>query len=621
MAPTNKYLPRPKLVAFALVIVAIYAIMTIAGTWTPRLGLDLRGGTTVTLTAREIQDSGSQVPAPSATASTPAEGEGESESTPAPDQAKAEQNWTEAMEQAASIIQQRVDSLGVGEATVTVSGTNQIEIAVPNIADTDLVDLVGQTASLAFRVVYTYDLGAVLPTATPTPTEDGEETPEATPSATVSPGEASAASTESPEPPSATESTTPQAPASSAPGRLIPQLPTAPTTPRPTVAGETGDNSFETLLAWTPTDQDLSDFTNFMCGDSFPDVWDQPLIACGDKDEKTGAQYKYLLGPAILQGERITDATAGIPQGQLSWIVSMSFDALGQEQFSKATAYLATKTIPQNQFAIVLDSTVVSAPSVSEAITGGSAQISGTGINQNTAQTLARQLRYGALPLAFDVSSVDTVSASLGGEQLRAGLIAGVIGLILVLIYCVIYYRALSLIIFGSLAATAAITYGIIVLLGESIGFALNLPGVAGAILAIGVTADSFIVYFERIRDEVHDGFSLQHSIESGWNKAIGTILVADSVQLLSAVVLFFLAIGAVKGFAFTLLVTTLIDVFVVFFFTKPWMSILGRIEFFSSGHKWSGFDPEHLGVTVEQIRGARRASLSSKDLDESKEV
>jgi preprotein translocase subunit SecD len=366
------------------------------------------------------------------------------------------------------------------------------------------------------------------------------------------------------------------------------------------------------LLAWAPTDQDLSDFSNFVCGDPFPDVWDQPLIAC---DEQTN--FKYLLGPAILQGERLDGATAGIPQGQLNWIVSMSFDTLGSQQFAQATAYLATKTTPQNQFAIVLDQKVISAPSVSEAITGGSAQISGTGITQDTAQNLARVLRYGALPLAFDVSSVDTVSASLGGEQLRAGLIAGVVGLILVLIYCVIYYRALSLIIFGSLFATAAITYGIIVLLGESIGFALNLPGVAGAILAIGVTADSFIVYFERIRDDVRDGFSLQHSIESGWDKAKGTIVIADSVQLLSALVLFFLAIGAVKGFAFTLLVTTAIDLFVVFFFTKPWMSVLGRREFFSSGHKWSGFDPEHLGVTVEQIRGVRhtpRTGVESKE-------
>jgi preprotein translocase subunit SecD len=380
---------------------------------------------------------------------------------------------------------------------------------------------------------------------------------------------------------------------------MTPALPTAPTSPRPTAPGENPNADFDSLLRWQPTQRDLDDFAKWNCGDPFPNVWDQPMFAC-DGD------IKYLLGPSVIQGESVVNSEAGIPSGQLSYVVMLEFDALGAEQFYTVTAYLATQTTPRNQFAIVLDTKVVSAPSVSSAIPNGSASISGPGVTAETSQALARVLRYGALPLSFDVSSVDTISPTLGGEQLRAGVIAGLIGLALVLIYCVIYYRALSLIIFGSLVAAAAITYGVIVLLGEAIGFALNLPGIAGVIMAIGVTADSFIVYFERIRDDVREGFSLQHAIESGWDKARGTVVIADSVQLLSALVLFFLAIGSVRGFAFTLLVSTAIDLFIVFFFTKPIVTVFGRTAFSKSGHPWSGFDPAHLGVTVEMIRGVR---------------
>ena len=243
-------------------------------------------------------------------------------------------------------------------------------------------------------------------------------------------------------------------------------------------------------------------------------------------------------------------------------------------------------------------------------IPGGRAEISGS-FTQASATSLANVLTYGALPLSFDVSSVDNVSAKLGGEQLQAGIIAGLIGLALVVLYSLLYYRALAIVVVASLAIAAAITYVMMVLLGQGMGFALNLPGIAGAIMAIGVTADSFIIYFERIRDEVREGRSLKAAIETGWERSRKTILVADSVSLLSAVVLFVLAIGAVKGFAFTLGLTTLIDIAIVFFFTKPLVTLLGKTKFFGGGHRFSGFEAEHLGATNPPLHNGKRRPVT----------
>jgi len=633
---TRNYQPIRKLVAFALVIVLLYGLMALTKSWAPQLGLDLRGGTTVTLTARQ-SDLASNAPkgpmstnttgatptptdtvspttptspgdsvAPTATATPPASPSTTESTSPTdttspgstpgttPTGGNTTSNWSmaDAMEQARLIIQQRVDSLGVGEASVTLQGSQQIQIAVPNIAGDDLLNLVGKTASLQFRNVY--QAAAATPPASATPTDSG--TPAASPTPTDS------ASIE----PGPTPTST--APASTASGRPAPALPTAPPAPRPTApTTDPYTVNLNDLLNWTPSATDQSDFDQWNCGDYFPDVWDQPLFACSPD-----GTAKYLLGPVIISGDHIVAANAAMPQGQLTWEVDLAFDAIGTKQFALATAYLYNQYItnpnaPTDQFAIVLDQQVMSAPAVNKgAIETGNASISGGNINQDSAQNLARVLRYGALPLAFDVSTVDTVSPSLGGEQLRAGIIAGIIGLILVLAYSAIYYRALFVIVVGSLASAALITYATVVLLGQTISFALSLPGIAGIIMAIGVTADSFIVYFERIRDDVREGYSLQHAVESGWTKARGTIVIADSVQLLSAAVLFVLSIGSVKGFAFTLFVTTAIDLFIVFFFSKPLMTLLARMDFYASGHPMSGFDPAHLGVSPEVLRGRR---------------
>lgn len=533
--------PLRTLIIFFLVIGVLYTIMGVFNIWSPKLGLDLRGGTTITLTASNTSGSGTVDPA--------------------------------SLELARSIIQQRVDGYGVGESEVTTSGDRQIIVSAPNVQRDDLVKLVGQTAQLNFRKVYA-----------------------------MSASDSSASATEPSTQPSAEPS------ASATNRRPLPQLPTPVPSPRPTApSGKT--QTLAELLKWEPSDRDQSDFSAYQCGTTSPtpDVSDQPLITCDQN-----GQYKYLLGPVLIKGESVTKAQAGIPDKGVNWVVTLSFNAQGGADFATVTANLAQQTSPQNQFGIVLDSKVVSAPSVSSTISGGQAQIEGS-FTQKEARDLANVLSYGALPLAFEISSVDNVSAKLGADQLQAGIIAGIIGLLLVVAYSLLYYRGLAVVVTGSLAVAGLLTWSLMVLLGQAIGFALNLPGIAGAIVAIGVTADSFIIYFERIRDEARDGRGLRTAIETGWIRSRKTILVADSVSLLSAVVLYVLAIGAVKGFAFTLGLTTLIDLAVVFFFTKPLMTLLGHTKFFGQGRRFSGFEAEHLGVPSKApLHNSARKSAAS---------
>ncbi|MEJ2579183.1 MAG: protein translocase subunit SecD, partial [Kineosporiaceae bacterium] len=268
------------------------------------------------------------------------------------------------------------------------------------------------------------------------------------------------------------------------------------------------------------------------------------------------------------------------------------------KKFADVTTRLVALPDSQNRFAIVLDGLVISAPTTNEAIVGGQAQITG-GFTQDEAQTLANQLKFGALPISFTVQTEEQISATLGGEQLQRGMLAGLIGLLLVVIYSLFQYRALGAVTVASLIIAAALTYGLVVLLGWRQNYRLSLAGVAGLIVAIGITADSFIVYFERVRDEVRDGRGLRQAVEAAWIRARRTILASDTVSFLAAVVLYLLAVGGVRGFAFTLGLTTLVDIVVVFLFTKPMVALLARTSFFGGGHKLSGFDPEHLGRTV----------------------
>jgi preprotein translocase subunit SecD len=317
------------------------------------------------------------------------------------------------------------------------------------------------------------------------------------------------------------------------------------------------------------------------------------IVACA----RNGAS-KYILGPAEVLGQQVSKATAGIDQqGASAWFVSLTFDGDGTRAFGAQTARVTSLPSPQNQVAIVLDGLVVSAPSIREAIPSGEAQITGS-FSQVEAQDLANVLKYGSLPLAFDRGEVQQVSPTLGAD-----LLAGALGMGLVLIFSVAYYRGLGIAIVGSLGIAAAMLYLLFLVLGKSIGFTLTLAGIAGSIVAIGVTADSFIVYFERIRDELREGKTLRTAVETGWSRARRTIVVADIVSLIAAFLLYFFAVGGVRGFAFTLGLTTLIDLLIVFLFTKPIVTVLARWKFFASGHPLSGFSPKSVGMKAKNAK------------------
>jgi preprotein translocase subunit SecD len=548
--------PGRILIVLAVLVAGLITLLAVSGNWTPKLGLDLRGGTTITLTATNTTGSGAVDP--------------------------------NSLQLAKTIIQSRVDSLGVGESEVTTSGDNQIIVTVPNVQQDELVRLVGQTAVLRFRAVHAAE--QVQPPAQPIPSASAE--PTQAPSDEPSPGGGS--ETAKAAEPSAS---------STANNRPLPALPTAPPVPldKACVAADGKGIPPDQALNWQPSQACQTAFAEFTCETKVTEVADQGLFACSQ--EKT---EKYLLGPALIEGNQLATAVAGIPQNNVNWVVNLEFNSEGAAAFEAATRELSQKAEPENRFAIVLDGVSISAPTVNEPIPGGRAEISGN-FTQRSATELANVLKYGALPLAFDVSEVNNVSATLGGEQLRAGIIAGIIGLTLVVGYCFLYYRGLGIVVVASLGIGAVITFACMVLLGSSVGFALNLPGIAGAIVAIGITADSFVIFFERIRDEVREGRSLRTAVETGWRRARQTILIADTVSMLSALVLFVLAIGAVRGFAFTLGLTTLIDVVVVFLFTKPLMTLLARTKFFGGGHRLSGLDPGHLGVPALPGSRSRR--------------
>jgi preprotein translocase subunit SecD len=332
---------------------------------------------------------------------------------------------------------------------------------------------------------------------------------------------------------------------------------------------------------------------------------DQPLITCDPE-----GTFKYILGPVELDGSSIDDATFGLQQTDGRWAVNLVFDAEGTEVFGQISQRLFGADPPLNQFAFVLDGYVLSAPSMNGIIVDGKPSITGS-FTQETAQTLADQLKYGALPLSFQVVSSDTISATLGSQQLQIGLIAGLIGLLLVAVYSLIVYRALGLVIIASLIVMGVLTYIMLCILAWRMGFRLSLAGVAGIIVSIGFTADSFIVYFERIRDELRDGKSITGAVEDGWDRAKRTIYISKSINILAAVVLYILADATVKGFAFTLGLTTVIDVFIFIMFTHPVMQLLARTRFFGSGHPLSGMDPNALGA-VYRGRAQFRAPVAA---------
>ncbi|MEE6281112.1 protein translocase subunit SecD [Georgenia sp. MJ170] len=475
---------------------------------------------------------------------------------------------SEDISQAIGIIRQRVDASGVAEAEITRQGAANIVVGLPGNPDEATLDLVRQSAQLRFRPVLMAVGPEPIDTSQPAPGEESEGAD------------------------------------------------AAPDDPAFAAADEDGDGELSTTPATEPmSNSDINWVTEQVAYDMYTLDCTDPANLVGGMDDDAGlplvscssdGQGKFVLGPVDVEGTQVSSATSGIDPNTSEWLVSIAFGSEGTTEFAETSRRLVAQQPPQNQFGIVLDGLVISAPRMNQVIPNGEAQISGS-FNRESANTLANQLNFGSLPLNFEVQSEEQISATLGSEQLRNGLIAGLIGLVLVAGYLVWQYRGLAFIAVSSLVLAAVIVYGAILVLSWLQGYRLSLAGVAGLIIAVGITADSFILYFERVRDEVREGRTLENAVKHGWDRAKRTIVISDLVTLLAAVVLYFLAVGGVRGFAFTLGLTTLIDLLVVFFFTHPLLQLLIRTKFFGEGHKLSGLNPESLGVSRTVYLGRGR--------------
>ena len=544
------------------------------------LGLDLSSGTTVTLKA---------VP-PKGTSATQL----------ASDMTTAQQ-----------IMSNRVNGAGFNGASVTTQGTNLINVTVPGQGSKQVIDLVGTTALLRFRQVL---LEAQNYTAT--------TSAKVTPAGAGSGAHGLAASAKSLTNGTAAAKAEPKANASPSPSASATPSPSASASPSPSASS--GGKTSEKLSTTADGQGDASAlsaktkalFNKVNCADS---NWKTKIYGKNPNNyDNTGIQVvtcyqglKYALGKAIVTGSQLKlGGSSAVLQSNASWYVDLNFNSEGTKAFGTFTSdlfskYAGSSTEPLNYFAVVLDGAPASVAYISSAITTGSGQIEGN-FTEAQADQLVNVLNYGALPLAFSEQSQQTVSAELGSTQLQAGLLAGAVGLFLVVVYAFLYYRGLGAVAISSLAISALLTFLSVVLLSLYEKFALSLAGVAGLIVAIGITADSFVVFFERLRDEVREGKSLRTAVERGWQRARRTILVSDSVSFIAAAVLYKFAVTDVQNFAFTLGLTTLVDVIVVFLFTKPMITLLARTKFYGGGHRLSGLDPARLGAR-SPWRGTRR--------------
>lgn len=567
--------PRPgrHLIYFFLGIAVAYGLVALAGSWKPTLGLDLQGGTRITLTA---------------------------------DKAQSKEN----LDEARRIIDQRVNGSGVTEAAVTTQGNKNIVVEVPG-EDTDrdqLENTVKRQAQLRFRLVACSDAQAGGPCSASTslpglgraPLDLADDDSTDAPTDKASDGASDGAS----------------------PG------PSDQPTDQPT-DGAADDKKVWTVednMAWadSPDQKSVEEFNAYTCqvtkqngeevavltnakgkAAELPDDPGKPMVACGTPEQ--GQAEKFLLSRSIIEGTELDNASAQTPQNSVAWVVAIEMGNDKDRARPKGSPGAASdfETVSRayagndsKRFAIVLDGEVLSAPTMTAVITDGKSQIEGD-FNEQSALDLANSLKFGALPIKFNDkrTSVEEIGPSLAGNQLTAGLTAGAIGLFLVMLYCLLYYRGLGLVVVSSLFVAAAITYAMVLLLSETAGFTLTLPGIAGLIIAVGVTADSFIIFFERIRDEMREGKSMRVAVETGWARARVTRVAANTVQILSAIVLYVFATGAVKGFGFALGLSVAIDLAVLFWFTKPMVSWLAQFKIYNSGTTFSGLSKATLGL------------------------
>lgn len=600
--------PARYLSVFLLMLVAVYLSVFLTGDKraAPKLGIDLQGGTRVTLTART------------------------------PDGSRPSR---EALAQAQQIISARVNGLGVSGSEVVVDGDNLV-ITVPG-NDGNQARNLGQTARLFIRPVLNSmpaqgaepkppqqpagtapgapgaPGGQPAPAIQPAP--GGQPTPAIQPAPGGQPAPPAGRPAPQPRPypqdPPPAPSPAPPPPATNAPaatgnapapapppGEAPPAEAPAPADPRKDLADRIADEKkwrqstrqgVQFLaLQFEATRCDKDDI---LAGNDDPTL---PLVTCS-----TDHKVAYLLGPSIISGDQIQDASASMNQRGIGYVVDVQFKQSAANTWADFTAaHIGTQT------AFALDSQVVSAPMIQEAIPGGRTQISGGDppFTATTAKQLANVLKYGSLPLSFESSEAQTVSATLGLTSLHAGLIAGAIGLLLVLIYSLVYYRALGVLTALSLIASGSMIFGILVLLGRYMNYTLDLAGIAGLIIGIGTTADSFVVFFERIKDEIREGRSFRSAVPRGWVRARRTIISGNAVTFLAAGVLYALAIGQVRGFAFTLGLTTVLDTVVVFLVTWPLVYLASKSPTLAK--------PAYNGLgAVQQVARERRASAQVK--------
>ena len=594
---TRKRRPVRSLVTLIVAMLAAVAALVIGNTTkgtplVPSLALDLQGGTQLILRPT---------------------------STQADERAITEED----LNQAISIIRNRIDASGVSESEITSMGSENIVVSIPGTPSQETLDLIRSSSQMNFRPVLQMGVAqtsaAALKQAEANASgngaqpeaQSGDEASQSDPSAQDSAQSAqSGQSADSAQSDEMISTALDEASAMTLADRN-----------QDGVLSDTPESEPENAssLAWV-TEQALFDFFTLDCtaqASNQEGPADKPFAACDEN-----ASIKYILGPVTVAGANLDTASAGQitnSTGQTTgqWGVDLQFDSEGTQAFAESSKILYSfhdqdpqgkslmNTPDRNHFAVVLDGTVITAPSMNAIISDGRAQISGS-FTAKSASALANQLSFGSLPLNFEVQSEQRISATLGSDHLEKGLLAGLIGLLLVIVYLIWQYRGLAVISAGSLLVASVITYLVIALLSWAMGYRLSLAGVAGLIMAIGVTTDSFIVYFERVRDEVRDGRPLRAAVEEGWDRAKHTILVSDAVNLVAAVVLYLLAVGGVQGFAFTLGVTTVIDIAVIFLFTHPMMELLIRTRFFGQGHKLSGLDPEHLGAKNALVYAGR---------------
>jgi preprotein translocase subunit SecD len=625
VAPPSRSGSRPgrALAGLAVLILVMFFSITAGQTFNPGnwhnqfkvgLGLDLSSGTEVVLQAQTAKG------APSA----------------------AE------MQQAISVLESRVNGTGNSGAQVQQQGADLINVSVPGKAANDVINLVSSTAKLAFRPVllaqaYTAPAAAT-PSASSSATASGSASPSPTStssSATTSPAPSTSASaspkasTQDYSAKLASPSATPSATPSASTTAKASTTPTASATPTPTSTSTAASSTaFGNASAVNAATMKL--FNKLVCTPSSDptqvnpswkatvgyteagDQWDNPTsqtVSC----DSSGT--KYVLGQTVFEGTQLTGVSAALQSNNTQWAVNLTLNSQATAAFGKLTTNQYNNYFPGyqqgnqddavlNQTAIVLDGSVQSAPETNGALTSGQFTITGpqpNGFTEAQATQLTNVLKYGQLPVNFTQQSVQSISPQVGHSSLDAGLLAGIIGLVLVIIYLFYYYRGLGLVSVSSLLIAALLAYLSVVLLSKYQNFTMSLSAIAGLVVAIGITADSFIVYFERLRDEVRDGKTLRPAVEAGWKRARRTILVSDTVSFLAAVLLYHFAVSDVQGFAYTLGLTTLIDVIVVFLFTKPMVTLLAGTKFFSSGNKWSGLDPERLGAKARWRSSTRR--------------